>query len=263
MEMRVLLIDAFNLIRRIYEVHPHSEGEALQPDVILRVVASLRRVLKRFSPSHACCVFDSQEKTWRHALYPAYKENRKPTPQAMLDGLPDIKAAFLEAGVQSITVPGYEADDVIATLSHHISNAGGKVWIVSTDKGYLQLLGDNVEVFDQFNNRSLTREWVEEKYGVKCGQLLDYWALMGDSGNNIKGIPKVGPKTARSLLSTYKTLEQILQNPPTTTVGGRISAHLHEAKVCYQLATLKADVEIGTNLKQLRYHSDSSRGSAV
>jgi protein Xni len=199
---------------------------------------------------------DSHEKTWRHLLYPAYKENRKPTPQPLLDALPLFAEAFLELGVLSITVSGYEADDVIATLAHRISESGGTVWILSTDKGFLQLLDHRVVIYDHFNNRELTPEWVLEKYGVSHEQLVDYWALTGDSTNNVKGVPKIGPKTAQDLIGSQGSLDSLLQNPPAGTAGDRIAAHIRDAEMCRQLARLKIDVEIGVNLKQLRFRPD-------
>jgi len=251
----VLLVDGFNLIRRIYEAQPHT-GDVLQPEVIVSAAASLARVLRRKKPTHACCAIDSHEKTWRHLLYPAYKGNRKPTPQALLEALPQFEEAFLELGVPSIIVPGYEADDVIATLAHRIGAQGGEVCIVSTDKGFLQLLDQHVSVYDHFTHRELTPEWVSEKYGVTHEQLVDYWALTGDATSNIKGIPKIGPKTAQSLLAAGGTLVELLRNPPAGTVGDRIASHVREAEMCRQLVCLKTDVEIGINLKQLRYQSE-------
>jgi protein Xni len=255
MEMKVLLVDGFNLIRRIYEARTHAD-DVLDPEVIVSVTSSLRRALNRFNPTHVCCVMDSHDKTWRHLLYAAYKANRKPTPQPLLDALPQFEAAFLELGVHSITVSGYEADDVIATLAHRISDSNGVVWILSTDKGFLQLLDQHIVIYDHFNNRELTPELVFEKYGVTHEQLVDYWALTGDSTNNVKGVPKIGPKTAQSLISEHGTLSNLLQNLPTGTVGNRISEHVRDAEMCRQLAQLKTDVEIGVNLKQLRYQLD-------
>jgi len=254
-QLQVLLVDGFNLIRRIYEARGHADDE-LDPEVFVSVASSLRRALNRFNPTHACCVLDSHGKTWRHLLYPAYKENRKPTPQPLLDALPQFEAAFLELGVHSIIVSGYEADDVIATLAHRISESRGAVWILSTDKGFLQLLDQQVVIYDHFNNRELTPEWVVEKYAVTHKQLVDYWALTGDSTNNVKGVPKIGPKTAQGLIAEYGTLSALLQDPPTGTVGDRITAHIRDAEMCRQLALLKTDVEIGVNLKQLRYQPD-------
>jgi len=253
--MRVLLVDGFNLVRRLYEARPH-DGEAVEQEVITSAAQSLKRALREHKPSHVCCVFDSHEKTWRHLLYPDYKANRKPTPQPLLDAIPQFEGAFLELGVQSLCVPGYEADDVIATLAKGISKKAGDVTILSTDKNFLQLLDDHVIVYNHFNEKEYSRNWVKEKYGVRHDQLIDFWALTGDSTTNIKGVPKIGPKTAQQLIDNFGSLDPLLDNPPEGTTGERLKTHRQDADICRQLVQLKTDVEVGVNLKQLRYFSN-------
>jgi protein Xni len=252
--MHVLLIDGFNLVRRIYEARPHDD-EAVETEVITSAAHSVTRALREHVPSHVCCLFDSHEPTWRHQLFPAYKANRKPTPGALLEAIPKFETAFLELGVTSICVDGYEADDVIATLAKGIGNKGGKVTILSTDKNFLQLLDDYVFVHDHFNDKEYSRDWVVEKYGVRHEQLIDYWALTGDSTNNIKGVPKIGPKTAQQLIASFKTLDTLLEEPPDNPMGKRIMEHKHDAKLSRQLVRLKTDIKLGINLNQLRYIS--------
>ena len=252
--MQVLLVDSFNLVRRLYEARPH-EDETVQQEVISSAAQSLKRALREHKPSHACCIFDSHDKTWRHQLFPDYKANRKPTPPALLDAIPRFKSAFLDLGVQSISVPDQEADDVIATLARAISENAGDVTILSTDKNFLQLLDDHVIVYDHFNAIQYTRNRVLEKYGVRHDQLVDYWALTGDSTNNIKGVPKIGPKTAQQLIKSFGSLDALLENPPTGTAGDRLKLHRQDADICRQLIQLKTDVKVGINLNQLRYFS--------
>ncbi len=253
--MQVLLVDSFNLVRRLYEARPHDDG-AVEQEVITSAEQSLKRALREHKPSHVCCVFDSHEKTWRHLLFPDYKANRKPTPQPLLEAIPQFESAFLELGVQSICVPGYEADDVIATLAKGISKKDGDVTILSTDKNFLQLLDDHVIVYDHFNERECSRNWVIEKYGVRHDQLVDYWTLTGDTTINVKGVPKIGPKTAQQLIESFGSLDSLLENPPDDTVGDRLKAYRQDADICWQLVQLKTDVEVGVNLNQLRYISN-------
>ena len=250
--MKVLLIDGFNLVRRLYEARPHDD-EVVQQEVITSASQSLKRALREHRPSHVCCVFDSHEKTWRHELFPDYKANRKPTPQPLLDAIPQFDNAFLALGVKSICVAGYEADDVIATLAKGVANKGGNVTILSTDKNFLPLLGDHVIVCDHFNDLEHSRSWVQDKYGVRHDQLVDYWALTGDSTTNIKGVAKIGPKTAQQLITSIGTLDTLLNNPPEGSVGDRLKEHKQAAELSRQLVRLKTDVNVGVNLKQLRY----------
>ncbi len=250
--MHLLLVDGFNMIRRIYEASPH-DGDTVKPEVITSAAHSLSRALRKHKPSHACCVFDSHEQTWRHQLFAEYKANRKPTPVALLDALADFEKVFLELGVRSICIPGFEADDVIATLAKGLGNKGGIVTILSTDKNFLQLLDDHVIVYDHFKNTEYSRGWVVGKYGVRHDQLIDYWALTGDATNNIKGVPKIGPRTAKSLLASFKTLNALMARPPDSPTGLRIMEHKKDAEIARQLVQLKTDMKLGINLKQLRY----------
>lgn len=252
--MHVLLIDGFNLIRRIYEARPHDD-DVVETEVITSAAHSMTRALREHRPSHACCIFDSHEPTWRHALFPEYKANRKPTPPPLLEAIPKFEKAFQELGVTSIDIPHYEADDVIATLAKGVGNKGGNVTILSTDKNFLPLLNEHVKVHDHFKEIEYTQEWVIEKYGIRYDQLVDYWALTGDSTNNIKGVPKIGPKTAQKLIASYSSLDTLLANPPGDSTGNRLKEHKQDAEDARELAQLKTDIKLGVNLNQLRYVS--------
>ena len=253
--MKVLLIDGFNLIRRLYEARPHDDAW-LDEEVITSAVQSLRRALHTHQPSHACVVFDSHAPTWRHRLFPAYKANRKPTPQPLLDAIPRFEQAFLDEGVPSVCVEGYESDDVIASMACTVARAQGRVLILSTDKNFLQLLDDHVSVHDHFQDLDCTPAWVLKKFGVRHDQLVDYWALTGDATSNIKGVPKIGPKTARELLSRQGSLDALLAEPPAGKVGERLREHKAEAILSRELVRLRTDVAVGANLKQLRYEKE-------
>ena len=255
----VLLIDAFNLIRRIYEARPAEARPAETGPPLDEVVAasasSLRRALQAHRPSHACIVFDSHDTTWRHLLYPQYKMNRKPTPALLLDHLDTFRTAFLDMGVKSLKLANYEADDLIATLAHGVAGNGGVARILSTDRVFSQLLGAEVRIFNHFEDREVTGAEVEQRYGVSIDQLTDFWALAGDPGNNIKGVPKIGAKTAARLLAEYPSLEEILRAEDDNSSANRVRSHGDLAQRCKQLVTLKTDVALGINLKSLRLSS--------
>lgn len=251
--MHALLIDGFNLVRRVYEANPRKDVHTLDREILENAVQSLVRALHQHKPSHCCCIFDSHESTWRHQLYPAYKANRKPTPPALLNGLPAFEEAFLQSGVTSLCVPHYEADDVIATLATGISKNGGKVTILSTDKNFLQLLDENIHLYNHFQEEEFTKSRVLQKYAVKQEQLLDYWSLTGDATNNIAGVPGIGPKTAGSLLGQYESLDVLLKDPPDNAIGEKIRRHRQDAEDARELLSLDTDVQVGINLRQLRY----------
>jgi protein Xni len=213
---------------------------------------SLDRALKVHTPTHACAVFDSHDKTWRHLLYPQYKANRKPTPPALLENLPAFRAAFNEFSVKSLKVNDYEADDQIATLASGIADASGVALILSTDRAFLQLLSSRVRVFNHFEGTEITAHDVTTKFGVAVSQLTDLWAMAGDASNNIKGVPRIGKKTAASLLNEYGSLENILRSDDDNSAAQRVRENGDIVQRCKQLVTLKTDVALGINLKSLR-----------
>lgn len=266
--VNALLIDGFNLIRRIYEAgkvdrkdekFEDSHDPRAYPDsdyikkTVLSSSASIKRALARHKPSHVCCVIDSHDKTWRHLLDSQYKADRKKTPAALLENLHSFEAAFEEFGVKSLKLENYEADDVIATLAQGIAIGKGNAVILSTDKSYLQLLGDHIRVFDHFNDCEINAEAVNRKFGVRVDQLVEFWALAGDRGNNIKGVERIGEKTARELLEEYGSLEAIMRSQPKDKRVERIRKEEAVALRCRKMLTLKTDVELGVNLKDFRF----------
>jgi protein Xni len=258
----VLLIDGFNLVRRIYEAHPNRES-AIE-EVSEAAARSLQRALNRHHPSHAVVVFERHDRTWRHLLYADYKGGRKPTPEPLLHGIAAMEKRFERLGVHSFSLPNYEADDVIATLTAGITHAGSQVVILSTDKSYLQLIGAGVRIFNHFDQTEYREDEITERHGVCIAQLTDFWALSGDASNNIKGVPKIGKKSAAALLSRYTSLEEILISKDDDPKVSRVQADASNAGRCKQLVTLKRDVELGINLQTFRLegtaHPDSQTG---
>ncbi len=252
-QARVLLIDGFNLVRRIYEARP--DGETAIEEVSEAAAKSLQRALKEHQPSHAVVVFERHDQTWRHLLYADYKGSRKPTPGPLLAGIPAMEKRFENMGILSFSLPDYEADDVIATLAAGIARASGEAIILSTDKSHLQLLGTGVRIFNHFDQTEYLETDVVSRYSVKISQLTDYWALTGDSSNNIKGVPKIGKKSAAELLNRYASLEEILSSTEEDGKVHRVQADAALARRCKQLATLKQDVELGINLRAFRLTS--------
>ena len=256
--MQVLLVDGLNLVRRVHAGAVGQDDSASAIDATLSSCsASLRRALSQHAPSHVLCVFDADGETWRHALFPGYKAGRKPMPAGLRAALPRFEQTFLEVGVRSITMAGFEADDVIASMATAIANRGGAARILSTDKKFCQLLRDGVEVFDHFAGHPLDTDYVEDKFRVRADQLADYFALTGDASLNIAGVRSVGPKTAARLLARYTTLDALLES--VDEVGGRtgrmLRAHADAARQAHRLMLLRLDVGIGANLRDFRYPS--------
>lgn len=261
MPIRFLVIDGFNLIRRIYEARIHKEkhqgesssvsGEDMK-QVVEAAKSSLARALNTHQPTHAAVVMEQHDKTWRHLLYPEYKANRSETPPMLMSKLPQFEAAFAELGVRSFGVESYEADDVVATLAAVVAKNNGEVVILSTDKIYLQLVNDKVIVYDHFADQRCDRNYIKEKYGIVQAQYIDYLALVGANSNNIKGVQGIGPKSAISMLAEYASLDRILSAQPASTMLKKVSTGRSNAIRSRQLVTLKTDVELGQNLKSFR-----------
>ncbi|MBV1878058.1 MAG: hypothetical protein KUG79_10495 [Pseudomonadales bacterium] len=259
----VLLIDANNLIRRIFEASTASNDRlysdtnySVTEPIIERVVqaaaGSLRRALNRHPVSHVCMVFDGAEETWRHQVYTQYKQGRKPTPKLLVDNVAKFEQAFFDLGVKSLTLDNYEADDVIATFAQGLANKQLNSLILSSDKSFLQLLSDYIGIYNHFENSALDRAFVMQRFGVTVEQLPDYWSLAGDAVNNIKGVAKIGKKTAVQLLAEFGSLAAILDTDSVRPSILRIQSEIQQVRLCEQLVTLKTDIALNINLKSFR-----------
>lgn len=268
MPAHLVLIDALNLIRRIYAVQERpfiqskdqldgELAEKTQQQVLYNTqqacFSALDSILKHQQPTHALAVFDSQKPCWRYKLYPDYKKGRKKMPQHLADQLPKIQDAFLQLGVDSLVSEEDEADDLIATVATKMALHGKHVTIVSTDKGFLSLLTPNIIIYDHFNRRYLDENYVKEKFDVKPTQLIDLWTLTGDSTNKIPGVPGVGQKTAANLLNEYGSLSALLKcTTLKTTLEEKLKNNKDQIALSRKLLTLKQGIPLGFNLKDIR-----------
>ena len=185
-------------------------------------------------------------------MYRDYKADRSATPHLLLNHLDLFAQAFSELGMTNCAVQNYEADDIIGTIAKVVTEHGGEVLILSTDKVYLQLISDSVRVVDHFLDKIWLKPDVKRKYGVNVDQYVDYLALVGDRSNNIKGVPGIGPQSAKKLLVAHGDLECVLAASGDDKLVSKVQAAHDEARRCKQLAALKTDVELGRNLKSFR-----------
>lgn len=255
--IRLLLIDGLNLIRRVYAAVPGEDGPEKAREGRDSSVRSVERALRETSPTHAVVVLEGPEPTWRHELLPGYKEGHAPMPEALRDALPYYRRAFAELGVPTFELPGVEADDVIGTLAVKVAAAGGSAVILSTDRIFLQLISDHISARDHFAKRDLDTDEIRRRFGVEPELLLDSLALTGDSSNGIPGVHGVGPKTAQKLLSTHGSLEAVLGTASeageiSPTLAEKLVAQASDARLSRTLVTLRTDLDLGLNLKELR-----------
>jgi DNA polymerase-1 len=255
--MALLIFDAMNIIRRIHEAVPGEESEEKVADTITSSLASFRRALKTHRPTHAVAVFDHGACTWKHDLYAHYQAKRKPMPTLLRDGLLSIKQALQRIGLHWIAIEGIEADDAIAALVEKWCQASPEqVIILSTDKDFLQLLNEQVCIFDHFKGTWRDQAYVLEKFGVKPSQMGDLLALMGDAVDGIPGVAKIGSKTAAGLLRINGNLDRVISN--ADKVPGQVGANLRKgvemARLSRQLVSFKTDVPLGLTWRMLSQH---------
>ena len=275
MSAHLILIDALNLIRRIYAVQerPFVQNKMQLNDELAKKTQrqvlfntqnactnALEKILKQQQASHALAVFDSQQPCWRYKLYADYKKGRKKMSPHLANELPAIQDAFLQLGVDSLVSEEDEADDLIATLATKMALHGQHVTIVSTDKGFLSLLSPTIHIYDYFNRRYLDEQHVKNKFDIKPTQLIDLWTLTGDSTNKIPGVAGIGQITAANLLNQYGSLNAILNSDDIKpTIKEKLNKSTKQITLSRKLLTLKQNIPLGFNLKDIRLDTATNK----
>ncbi|MEH6471738.1 MAG: flap endonuclease Xni [Halopseudomonas sp.] len=253
---KLLLIDAMNLIRRIHAAVP-GEGEAAMEAALTTSGQVVGRLLNRFAPTHGVCAFDGWEKSWRHVEYPEYKAGRKPMPDTLKDGLERFHELFRYKGLISLTYTNLEADDILTTLATKTLSAGGEVVLVSTDKGFAQLLeldSDRLVLWDHFARQQIDEAFVKQRFDVRPEQLCDYLAMCGDTTNHIRGVDGIGAKTSAKLLAQYQDLEGIyahLDKLPEKQAA-KLQGRWDQVDQARRLVRLRTDMQLDCSLRDFR-----------
>jgi len=214
--IRLWLIDASAYIFRAYHALPPltRKSDGLPVGAVQGYCNMLWKLIRDMKgadgPTHLAAIFDHSEKTFRNEMYDQYKANRSAPPEDLIPQFPLVREATAAFGVHCVELPGYEADDLIATYACKARDAGGEAVIVSSDKDLMQLIGPSVVMWDPMKDRRLAEEAVLEKFGVTPDKVVEVQALIGDSVDNIPGAPGIGPKTAAQLIAEYGDLETLL-----------------------------------------------------
>ncbi len=249
---KIYLIDGSAYIYRAYHaITPLTTSKGLTTHAILGFVNMIHRLLKEHDPSYIAIAFDSKGPVFRHQLYSDYKANRPPMPEDLREQIPYIKKFVTTTGIILLEQQGVEADDILATLTRHFSEQGHSVILVSGDKDLLQLVDKQVKMYDPMKEKEFGITEVEKKYGVTVRQLLDYFSLVGDSSDNVPGIPGIGPKTAAKLIDQYGSLEGLYQNISAmkkSKMKEKIISNREQAFLSRALIDLKYDVELPKEL---------------
>ncbi len=249
-----ILVDGSSYLFRAYHAAPNfTNGDGQPTGAVYGVINMLRSLLKQFETDRVAVIFDAKGKTFRNDMYPEYKANRPPMPDDLRCQIEPLHKLIKAMGLPLISISGVEADDVIGTLASQASKAGIPVLISTGDKDMAQLVDENVTLINTMTNVIMGPEGVEEKFGVPPELIIDYLALMGDTSDNIPGVPGIGDKTARALLQGVGGLDALYANlddiAPLGFRGSKgMAKKLEENKegayLSYELATIKLDVEL-------------------
>ncbi len=250
MSNRLFLIDGSSYVyRAFYALPPLSTSRGYPTNAIYGFARMLSKLMKEHSPTHMAVVFDAGRHTFRTERYAAYKAHRPKMPPDLTAQLPYIKRLLKLWGIPTLEMEGFEADDIIGTISDAASRACWKVVIVSPDKDLAQLVGDKVWLFDPIGQRMYTPKEVFEKFGVFPEQIPTYLALVGDASDNIPGVKGIGSKRAREIIAKCGDIEQIYRRldalPPS--VRKRLAEDKEMAFLSYELARIKRDLPLEFN----------------
>jgi DNA polymerase-1 len=251
----LFVVDALNYLFRAFHALPPLTTKTGQPTgAVYGLCQMLLRIEREHQPSHMCVVFDAPGRTFRDELFDAYKANRPPTPPELIAQIGLAHEVAKAFGYAVLSVEGVEADDVIATLVRMAKAEDLAVVIGSSDKDLMQLCSEDVKLLDAMKNRLLGPAEVVEKWFVPPEKLGDVLALMGDSVDNVPGVPGIGPKTAAELINTYGSLEAVLANVDKIKgkKGQAIAGARETLALSRQLVRLREDVALTTPLAELR-----------
>ena len=255
-KLLVLVDGSSYLYRAFYALPPLSNSHGEPTGAIYGVVNMLRKLLNDYQPDYAAVVFDAKGKTFRDELFEQYKAHRPPMPDDLQAQIEPLHAIVRANGLPCLVVEGVEADDVIGTLAQQAATAGMSTLISTGDKDMAQLVNERITLINTMSNTVLDREGVIEKFGIAPEQIVDYLALVGDTSDNIPGVPKVGPKTAVKWLTIYDSLDNIIAHAAEITgkVGENLRAHLDQLPLARQLATIHCNVALEVSPQDLRQH---------
>jgi len=241
----LILIDGSSyLFRAFHALPPLTTSKGVPTGAMHGVVSMLRKILREHAHEYLAVVFDPPGETFRNEIYADYKANRPEMPEELRRQIQPLHDIVRALGMPLLAIPGYEADDVIGTLARAATRQGIRTVISTNDKDMAQLVCDDVTIVNSMEDRVLDKDTVAQKYGVPPEGIVDYLALIGDSVDNIPGVPKVGPKTAAKWLQEYGSLEEIIANAGAIKgkVGENLRACLEQFPMTRELLTIKCDV---------------------
>ncbi len=250
---KIFIIDGYGFLFRAYHsMPPLTSPDKIPVGAVHGFISMVLKVIEEFAPSHAVMVFDSGSKNFRHELYSEYKSHRPPAPEDLIPQFEIVREAATALGFPVMERIGYEADDVIASLVKTFPSE--EIVIISSDKDLMQLISDRVSMFDGMKNKYIRAAEVFEKFGVAPEKVVDALAIMGDSSDNVPGIPGIGPKGAAELIHLFGSLEGVLENAESIKQNARrksVIDNKDKALISKQLVMLDSDIDLAVNMRDI------------
>src|SRR6188508_3833798 len=259
----VFLVDGSGYIFRAYHALPplNRKSDGLQVNAVLGFCNMLWKLLRDMKPedqpTHLAVIFDKSEHTFRNKLYPDYKAHRPDAPADLVPQFPLIRDATRAFDIPCLEMLGFEADDLIATYARQASEVGANVTIVSSDKDLMQLVNDCVIMYDTMKDKKIGVPEVIEKFGVPPDKVIEVQSLIGDSTDNVPGVPGIGVKTAAQLIGEFGDLETLLKRAGEIKQEKRRQSlidNAEKARLSKRLVTLDTNVKLDVPLTELAVH---------
>ena len=256
-----ILVDGSSyLFRAFHGLPPLVNSKGHPTGAIKGVISMLKRIPQDYPGSNVIVIFDAKGKNFRHDLFPEYKANRPPMPDDLRCQIEPIHRIIKAMGFPLLIIPDVEADDVIGVLANEATHNKQDVIVSTGDKDMAQLVSDHVTLVNTMTDSKMDIAGVQEKFGVRPDQIIDYLALIGDTVDNIPGVPKCGPKTAVKWLAQYESLEGVIKH--ADEIKGKVGEYLRESipflPLSYELATIKTDIELPQKLHEIEHDAEDS-----
>jgi DNA polymerase-1 len=250
----LVLIDGSSYLYRAFHALPRLTNARGEPTGALHgVLTMIQKLLREERPTHVAVVFDAPGKTFRDELFAEYKATRPPMPDELRSQVQPILDAVEAMGLPLLRVTGVEADDVIGTLCRQATERGLSVLVSTGDKDLAQLVNEHVTLINTMSDTRMDRDGVKAKFDVYPEQIVDYLALIGDTSDNIPGVPKVGAKTAAKWLNQYNNADGVVQNADDIKgkVGDSLRDSISQLRLSQQLATIRQDLDLDLRIDDL------------
>ena len=252
----VVLVDSHSLIYQVFHaLPPMTSPHGVEVGAVHGFLRDVSTLLQQWKPTYLICAFDASEETFRNKLYPEYKAHREEMPDALRGQIGLIQQALELLGIPILSIGGFEADDILATLAHQASNSKARVLLVTSDKDCRQLINPLVSMLNIRKNELFGEQELMETWAIRPDQVVDFQAMVGDSVDNVPGVPSIGPKAAQQLLAQFDSLDNIYAN--IQKVAGdkkreKLLEHRDQAYLSQQLVRLSLDTPVPNDWSHLQ-----------